>query len=193
LVQGYTVAVCGAKNTGKGRVMRAISVLLGTVIAALMVCGGATAAKPEQPTKPTTATLDSFTLSPEVKYADNSFWCEFNNYGAYFSDYVGLCPYQDFVATVHWKKVPHAANYNVCRTAAFHGSGPGWACWTVEATKAGDPETLSKTFDSAEMFLNSFQGTSQLWMVEACEEPVGPGFKECSESNTVTAEIPWTG
>jgi hypothetical protein len=167
--------------------MRAISVLAGAIIAALMVCGGAIAVNPDKPTKESRVTLDSFTLSPVVKYADNNFWCEFNNYGAYFSNYVGLCPYQDYVATVHWKKVPHALFYDVCTAAAFRGSGPGWACY------AGDSETLSKTFDSAAMFLNSFQGTTQMWMVKACEQPVGPGFKECSESNIVTAEIPWTG
>jgi hypothetical protein len=172
---------------GEDGVMRATGVVLGVLIAALMVCAGAAAAKPEKSTKATTVTLDSFTLSPQVKYADNNFWCEFNNYGAYFSNYVGLCPYQDYVATVHWKKVLHALYYNVCQAASFRGSGPGWACY------AGDQTTLSKTFDSAAMFLNSSQGTTQMWMVEACEQPVGPGFKECSESNVVTAEIPWTG
>jgi hypothetical protein len=49
------------------------------------------------------------------------------------------------------------------------------------------------TFDSASMFLNAVEGTTQTWLVRACNlDPVthsGP----CSESNAVSADVPWAG
>jgi hypothetical protein len=143
--------------------------------------------------RPTTLFLDTFTLSPDVGYDQNNFWCEFNNYGSFFANYSGQCPYQNYVATVHWKKVPNVTEYDICVKPAFRGSGPGFVCFVIQPPKSGSPAALSMTFDSAAMFLNAYQGTTQVWMVKACNFDPAPPFGSCSESNTVSAEIPWTG
>jgi hypothetical protein len=169
--------------------------LLVSIIVALVLAGAASAARPPKDPPPapkaTSLTLDSFVLSPEVKYETDNFWCEFNNYGSYFSNYDGRCPYQDYVASLHWKKVQNVTEYDVCLTSVFRDYSPGFACWTVYPSKAGNPASLSMTFDSAAMFLNSVQGTTQIWMVKACNYEFPGG--SCSESNTVSADIPWTG
>ena len=63
----------------------------------------------------------------------------------------------------------------------------------VLPAKSGSPASLSMTFDSAAMFLNAFQATTQVWMVEACNFDPVTHAGSCSESNPVSAEIPWTG
>ena len=141
----------------------------------------------------TTVFLDSFTLSPTVNYDPDNFWCSFNDYGSFFSNYTGQCPYQDYVATVHWKKVPNVTEYDICVAPVFRDSGPGFACYVMQPPKSGNPASLSMTFDSAAMFLNAYQGTTQLWMVRACTYDPSPPIGSCSDSNVVSAEIPWTG
>ncbi len=171
--------------------------LLIAVIAALTIsCAAAANAATTAPTstpRATTLTLDSFTLSPAVSYATDNFWCSFNDYGAYFGNYTGLCPYQDYVASVHWKKVPNVTEYDICVQPVFRDYSPGFSCFVQEPPKSGSPAALSMTFDSAKMFLNAYQATTQVWMVRACNYDPAPPFGSCSESNTVSAEIPWTG
>jgi hypothetical protein len=170
--------------------------MLATIIAASMLAGTAVAAPTHRTSsriKESTLTLDDFALSPTVQYSTDGFWCSFNDYGAYFANYTGQCPYQDYVASLHWKKVQDATEYDVCLESVFQSFTPGFACWVMPAMKAGNPASLSMTFDSAAMLLNSFQGATQVWMVKACAfDPVthtGP----CTESNTVEVVIPWTG
>jgi hypothetical protein len=171
--------------------------LIVSVIAALGLAGSAAAVPPTSYPPPTpratTLSLDSFTLSPEVQYSANDFWCTFNDYGSFFANYSGQCPYQDYVASLHWKKVPNVTEYDVCLKPVFRDYSPGFFCTVEEPPKAGNPASLSMTFDSAGMFLNSFQGTTQVWMVEACNYDPVTHAGSCSESNTVTVEIPWTG
>jgi hypothetical protein len=173
-----------------------VKALFVSIVAALALAGAATAAQqstsPPTTPKATSLTLDSFTLSPDVKYLTNNFWCEYNNYGLYFSNYDGRCPYQDYVASLHWKKVRNITEYDICLKPVFRDYSPGFACSIMQPPKAGNPASLSMTFDSDVMFLNSVQGTTQVWMVKACNY-VMPGVGSCSESNTVSADIPWTG
>src|SRR5439155_17629143 len=153
---------------------------------------GQTSDPPSTP-RATTLTLDSFALSSEIQYATNDFWCSFNDYGAYFGNYVvGQCPYQDYVASVHWKKIPNVTEYDVCLKPVFRDYSPGFACYVAPPAKSGSPASLSMTFDSAAMFLNAFQATTQVWMVEACNFDPVTHAGSCSESNTVSAEIPST-
>jgi hypothetical protein len=173
-------------------------ILLVSVIAALSLAGGTAHAgqtsHPSSTPRATTLTLDSFVLSPDVQYSSEDFWCSFNDYGAYFANYVGgQCPYQDYVATVHWKKIPQATEYDICLKPVFGDYSPGFACYIAEPTKSGGPAALTMTFDSATMFLNAFQATTQVWMVKACDIDPVTNAGSCSESNTVSAEIPWTG
>src|SRR5438093_4871860 len=67
-------------------------ILLVSVIAAMGLAGGASAAgqtsDPPSTPRATTLTLDSFALASEVQYATNDIWCSFNDYGAYFGNYV---------------------------------------------------------------------------------------------------------
>jgi hypothetical protein len=174
-----------------------LRIALVSVIAALGLAGVASAAgqtpDPSATPKATTLVLDSFALSPDVQYSGNDFWCSSNDYGAFFATYVGQCPYQDYVASVHWKKVQNVTEYDICVKPVFQDSSPGFACYVVQPTKAGNPASLSMTFDSAAMFLNSFEGTTQVWMVKACNVDPTTQVGTCSESNTVSAEIPWTG
>jgi hypothetical protein len=171
-------------------------ILIVSVIAALGLAGGAAAAGPTSDPPPTpratTLTLVSFALSPDVQYSSEVFWCSVYDYGAYFANYVGgQCPYQDYVATVHWKKIPQATEYDICVKPVFGDYSPGFACYIAEPAKSGSPAALSMTFDSATMFLNAFQATTQVWMVKACNFDPITHAGSCSESNTVSAEIPW--
>jgi hypothetical protein len=171
--------------------------LVVTLIAALGVAAGTAAADPTlapgSAPKAPTLTLDSFTLGP-VAYTADDFWCTFNDYGAYFSNYVsGQCPYQNYVATLHWKKSPGATEYDVCVKPVFRDYTPGFACWSIPAPKSGSPAALSMTFDSTVQSLNTFQGTTQVWMVQACDFDPSTNTGPCSQSNTVSADIPWTG
>jgi hypothetical protein len=172
-------------------------IVLVSVIAALGLAGVTAAAgqtlDPSSMPRATTLTLDSFVLSPDVQYVANGFWCSFNNYGAYFANYSGPCPYQDYVASVHWKKVPNVTEYDICLKPVFRDYTPGFACYVQQPGNAGNPASLSMTFDSAAMSLNAFQGTTQVWMVRACNYDPVTLTGSCSESNTVSADIPWTG
>jgi hypothetical protein len=171
-----------------------VGLLVASVIASNAGADSSNATAQAQATpRPTTLFLDSFTLSPVVNYDSSNFWCESNQYGSVFSNYTGLCPYESYVATVHWKKVPNVTEYDVCLRSTFQGTGPGFACFVVNPPKSGSPASLSMTFDSAVMFLNAYQGTTQAWMVRACNFDPAPPFGSCSDSNTVSADIPWTG
>lgn len=162
-------------------------------VAALIGSGAAAADPPARTTvRATTAYLDSFVLSPTVQYPSDTFWCEFNNYAASFSNYDGRCPTQDFVATLHWKKIPNVTEYDVCLEPSFGSYTPGFACQVVSPPTAGNPASLSYTFDSARDNLNATQGTTQTFMVVACNLDAN-GLGPCSESDTVSAVIPWTG
>lgn len=166
---------------------------------ALAMTGTATADPHRYPPptpRPTTLYLDRFVLSSQVHYSESNFWCEFYGYAAHFSNYTGLCPYQDFIATVHWKKVQQITEYDICYQAkpVFSVSPVvGWSCYGMDPTKSGSPDTLSMTFDSAAMPLNSHQGTDQMWMVKTCNLDPVTSDGGCAESNIVTAEVPWTG
>jgi hypothetical protein len=173
-----------------------IGLLVASVLAGNAGADGSTATARAQATpRPTTVSLDSFTLSTEVNYDTSEFsWCTTHGYKAFFDYSDGApCPYQNYAATVHWKRVPNVTEYDVCVRSTFQGEGPGFACYTVQPPKSGSPAALSMTFDSAAMFLNAYQGTTQVWMVRACNFDPAPPFGSCSESNTVSAEIPWTG
>jgi hypothetical protein len=172
-----------------------IGLLVASVVAGNAGADGSSATARAQATpRATTLFLDSFTLSPEVSYDPIDFWCTSHDYNVFFNYTVGApCPYQNYVATVHWKKVPNVTEYDVCVRPTFQGEGPGFACYTVQPPKSGSPAALSMTFDSAAMFLNAYQGTTQVWMVKACNFDPAPPFGSCSESITVSAEIPWTG
>src|SRR5690348_6495177 len=147
--------------------------LLVSLALALVCAGGAAAAHRSQPSqrvpKATTLALDDFTLAPDAVAGTDDFWCTFNDYGAFFSDYTGQCPTRDYVASVHWKKVPNANHYDVCIEPAFQDYTPGFACYGVDPAKAGNPASLSMTFDSAAMSLNAVEGTTQTWLVRACD------------------------
>jgi hypothetical protein len=171
-------------------------IVLLSVIAALGLAASAAASPasdPQSAPRATTLSLDSFTLSPDVTYSENNFWCEFNDYGTYFAGYTGLCPSQAYVATVHWKKVPNVTEYYVCVEPVFHDYSPGFSCYVALPPRSGNPASLSMTFDSAAQFLNAFQGTTQVWMVETCNSDPVTNESLCTESNTVSSEIPWTG
>jgi hypothetical protein len=174
--------------------MRTLVVSLALV---LVFASSAAAAHRAQPSprvpKATTLVLDSFTLSPDATNSTDTFWCSFNDYGAFFANYSGQCPTRDYVASVHWKKAAGATEYQVCLEPSFHDYTPGFACWVVEASNAGNPASLTMTFDSASMFLNAVEGTTQTWLVRACNLDPVTNSGPCSESNTVTADIPWTG
>jgi hypothetical protein len=168
-----------------------MKVLVVTLIAGVVLLGAAAANGAPAAPRTTTLFLDDFTLDPTVQYASDTFWCDFNNYGAVFSDYAGRCPYQDFTATLHWKKSPGATEYDVCLEPVFSSYTPGFACYVMPAAKSGSPTAQSMSFDSASMDLNAFQGTTQVWVVHACS---GTGLTQtCSDSNPVFAAIPWTG
>jgi hypothetical protein len=169
-----------------------VSVITALGFAGSAMAAGQTSHPPATP-RATTLTLDSFALSPDVQYASNNFWCSFNNYGAYFDNYTGACPYQDYAASLHWKKVPNVTEYDVCVKPVFHDYSPGFFCFVVQPPTAGSPAALSMTFDSAAMFLNAFQGTTQVWVVESCNYDPVTSAGSCGESNTVSVEIPWTG
>jgi hypothetical protein len=172
---------------------KACVLLLVTALVLLAAGARGAAAAPSPIPRSTTVTLDTVAISTQVHSAAGNFWCSSNDYGAIFANYTGQCPYQDFVASVHWKKVPNVTEYDVCLRALFQGSGPGFACWTIPAPKAGNPATLSTTFDSAGMSLNAFQGTTQLFMVKACNLDPVTHQGMCSESEPVSFDIPWTG
>jgi hypothetical protein len=178
------------------------SLIAATALAALLSASPVVASPPGTQPAPraTTLKLDSFTLLPGVTYASNNFWCEYHNYGLYFSNYTGQCPLQNFVATMHWKKVPNVTEYDVCEDVVAlsdpdHSRGAN--CWVIKPPPmSGSPASLSMMFDSATEYLNTAQGTTHLWWVHACNYvwidgsiPYGP----CTDSNIVTAEIPWTG
>jgi hypothetical protein len=169
--------------------------LVVVIAAALLLGVAATTASAAQaaPPKEPTLFLDSFTLDPTVQYATDNFWCEFDNYGSFFSNYTGQCPYQNFTASVHWKKSAAATEYDVCLETVFQSSSPGPQCWILPAPKSGSPAALSMTFDSARMSLNDFQGTTQIWFVKACAVASSTLQQTCSVSNSVSADIPWTG
>jgi len=172
--------------------MKALVVAISAILVLGTAATTASAAKASPPKEPALF-LDSFTLDPTVQYATNNFWCEFNDYAAFFSNYTGQCPYQHFIAAVHWKKAAAATEYDVCLETVFQSSSPGPQCWVLPAPKSGSPAALSMTFDSASMFLNDFQGTTQIWFVKACALDPSTGEPACSVSNAVWADIPWTG
>jgi len=178
----------------KGRLTSSrIGVAVVSLIGVLAFVGSAAADRPapDAPPRATTVTLDSFVLSPVVQYASNNFWCEAENYGAYFSNYTGACAYQDYVATIHWKKAPTATAYYACVTTSFHDYNVGFACYGMVAPKAANPDSLSYTFDSAAMHLNATQGITVSWMVTACAGDWPLTY--CSESDMVSETMPWTG
>jgi hypothetical protein len=178
------------------------SLIAATALAALLSASPVVASPPGTQPAPraTTLKLDSFTLLPGVTYASNNFWCEYHNYGLYFPNYTGQCPLQNFVATMHWKKVPNVTEYDVCEDVVAlsdpdHSRGAN--CWVIKPPPmSGSAASLSMMFDSTTEYLNTAQGTTHLWWVHACNYvwidgsiPYGP----CTDSNIVTAEIPWTG
>jgi hypothetical protein len=174
--------------------MRAI-VLSATIVLVLVsstAIARGTSSSPSAP-KATTLILDSFTLSAETTYTTDDFWCSFNNYAAFFPSYTGQCPSNDYVASLHWKKVASATEYDVCLESFFRDRTPGFACWIIEAPKSGSPASLTMTFDSAAMSLNAYQGTTQVWIVQACAYDSVTHTGPCSQSNTVAQDIPWTG
>jgi hypothetical protein len=171
-------------------------ILLVSVIAALGLAAGAPASPstdPQSVPRATTLSLDSFTLSSDVTYSTNDFWCAFNDYGSFFDNYIGLCPSQAYVAVMHWKKVPHITEYDVCVKPVFRDYTPGFSCFVLLPPNGGSPAALSMTFDSAAQFLNDFQGTTQVWMVKTCSSDPVTNASLCTESNTVSAEILWSG
>jgi len=170
--------------------MKALVVAL---IASFVLLGVAAANSGAATLKTTTLFLDDFTLDPTVQFASDNFWCEFNDYGAVFGGYTGQCPYQNFTATLHWRKVQGATEYDVCIEPVFGTYTPGFACYVTPAPKSGSPAALSMTFDSATMALNSYQGTTQVWIVRACVVDPTTLQETCTDSNSVAATIPWTG
>jgi hypothetical protein len=172
--------------------MRVLVVVLVTGV--VLAAGSyAFAAPPSSTPKESIVSLDAVAIDPVVDYSKGGFWCSFNDYGAVFGNYTGQCPAQEYVAVVHWKKVPGVAEYDICVKPVFRDYSPGFACYVVDPPKAGNPASLTMTFDSATMFLNSFQGTTQVFVVRACTvDPVSQA-SVCSQSNEVSFEIPWTG